>query len=183
MIFCIWSSNMRLRSTQFCQRRLLNPTASPQINPVRNCSCKLFDSTQNKYYHVVNNCRLSQRWGGCFPLKSTGERLSHDLLQFWQCSACVSPGVQDLHGPLYNSALLLGLSPTPPPPRPPPPPSLQSHTQAQCVRSGCSPREHVCPCRNENTRPHERLTRISIHRRVVELLKLGALSKPNTHTA
>lgn len=110
---------MTLRSKQRLQRGLLNTTALPQINPVRNCSCKIFDSTQSKYNHVVNNCRLSQRRSGCFPLKSTGERLSHDLLQFWQCSTCVSPGVQDLHGPLYNSAPLLGLwcPPVHPPPR------------------------------------------------------------------
>lgn len=73
MILCIRSSNTTLRSIQFWQRALLNPSALPQINPGRNCSCKLFDSTQNKHNHVVNNCRLSQRWGGCFPLKSTGE--------------------------------------------------------------------------------------------------------------
>lgn len=63
------------------------------------------------------------------------------------------------------------------------PPLPVSDTQAQCVRSGCSLREHVCPCRNKNTRPHERPTRISIHRIVVEVLILGPLTTVNTSTA
>lgn len=60
---------MTFRCTHFWQRGLLKITALPEINPFRNCSCKIFDSTQTKYNHVVNNCSLSQRRSGCFPLK------------------------------------------------------------------------------------------------------------------